>query len=213
MQRLGDSARPLPCLLLLFALASPARATATSSQTFILSNEGGGLISQLNAAGYGNLNSYSALTFLDQESNPTVVGIITPAFLNALRNCPASSAIFTMQLKSFDPAKGTGLAISDDCTVQYTDVTGFEFHNQGTPTEDSMISGMGRALFTHSASGSLTSWQAGGGVTATYNAFAVGWMSGTAPPSTPAPPMLWLAIIGSAALLGSALWSRRRRHV
>ena len=206
----------LLCVVLLLALAFPQRAVAvvnTSSQTVILSNEGtNGLISQLLAAGYGNLDMYDALKLIVGNSNPTVAGIITPAFFNALAACPASSQIFTMQLTTFDPGKGTGLAISTDGTVQYTNVTGVTFYDDGAPTLASDISGVGRGLFTHSnSSAPLTSWNSsGGGVTTTYNVFAIGWESGTAPPATPAPPSLWLAIIGCAALLGYALWSRRR---
>jgi hypothetical protein len=37
-----------------------------------------------------------------------------------------------------------------------------------------------------------------------------GVASGSPPPSTPAPPSLWLAVIGGLALAGYVLWSRRR---
>jgi hypothetical protein len=182
----------------------------SGEQTFVLSNEGtNGFITQLLAAGYGNINLYQALVDIDKETNPSTTGIITDAFLRALQSNSASSAIFTTPLNSFSPGS-QGLAISTDGTVQVVNVSGAAYYADGAPTLTSEISGVGRGLFTHSANTgtALTSFSSGG---TTYNVFAVGWMVGSAPPpATPAPPALWLAIIGCLALFGFALWSRRR---
>lgn len=180
----------------------------SGEQTFVLSNEGtNGLITQLLAAGYGTDNLYQTLVDVVATTNPTVSGIITPAFLQTLQNCPASSAIFTTLLKSFNSGS-QGLAISTDGTVQVVNISGRSYYNDGAPTLSSEISGVGRGLFTHSndAGTPLTSFSSGG---TTYNVFAIGWMAGSAPSATPVPPSLWLAIIGCLAVFGYTVWSRR----
>ena len=67
---------------------------AATYQTFVLSNEGGGLIPQLLAGGYGNENLYQALTDIGNNTNPSALSVITPNFLNALSNLrrPAPSS-------------------------------------------------------------------------------------------------------------------------
>jgi len=149
-----------------------------SANTFVLSNEGAnGFISQLLAGGYGNLNLYQTLGQILADSNPSVSGMITPAFLNALRQCSGTSAIFTTVLKNVN-AGSQAVAISDDCTVQNVSISGAAFYAAGAATLSSEIAGVGRALFTHSASvgTALTSFTSGG---TTYNVFGVAW----APPS------------------------------
>ena len=70
----------------------------------MLTNEGvNGLVSQLISDGYGNYNLYDALVVIQANTNPSVAGIITPAFLAALQNLPPSSAIFTTALKNVNP--------------------------------------------------------------------------------------------------------------
>jgi hypothetical protein len=181
----------------------------SGEQTFVLSNEGtNGFITQLLAGGYGTVNLYEALVAIQQNTNPSVAGIITPAFLAALQSRPASSAIFTTSLNSFSPGTG-GLAISTDGTVQLVTISGAA-NDSGTNTLGATVSGVGLAYFTHSTSAGtpLTSFTSGG---TTYNVFGIGWMPGTAPPpATPVPPSLWLGIIGCLALFGCTLWSRRR---
>lgn len=56
-----------------------------------------------------------------------------------------------------------------------------------------------------------------GGVWATANSTAVQLTSGTltpaaTPPGTPAPPSLWLALLGCLTVLAYAVWARRRSN-
>jgi hypothetical protein len=182
------------------------------SQTFILSNEGGQLITNLVNAGYGNVNLYETLVDIQIESNPSLAGVITPSFLATLQDCAAGNQLFTTPLKSFT---GT-LAISDDCSVVTNSLQGSTFNGQpGTTSLAVNITGVGPAT---AVSGSpLTSWTQSVTVgsstaTVTYNAFAILYTPAT-PSGTPAPPSLWLALAGCLALLGYALWSRRRAAV
>ena len=171
-------------LFLLVLAALPGRAVITSTQqTFVLSNEApGGLITKLVAAGYGDNNVYEALVVIPQSTNPSVAGVITPAFLAALNSCPPTSEIFTIQLKN---VSGT-VAISTDGTVRTVSLQGSAFNGQpGTTTLATNISGVGSASFVSSTSASpLTSWTVpGGSVTTTYNVFAVAWAPVDSPPS------------------------------
>ncbi len=179
------------------------------SQTFVLSNEGGQLINNLVNAGAGNANLYYLLVSIQQNTNPSLAGVLTPTFLATLQGCAAGDQLFTTPLKSFT---GT-LAISDDCSVASSSLQGSAFSGQaGTTTAVYAISGVGPAT---AVSGSpLTSWTQNVTVgnstaTVTYNAFAILYTPGT-PSGTPAPPSLWLSLAGCLALLGYALWSRRR---
>ncbi|MGA2781489.1 MAG: hypothetical protein ABSF13_06155 [Smithella sp.] len=162
----------------------------TSANTFILSNEGGGLISQLIAAGYGNYNLYDALQALRAEADPSISSVLTDAFLTALASCPAGSAIFTHKLSEFEYiGSGAGIAISDDGTVTFVSVFGRTYYTAGYPTLSSAISGVGNAAFTHSSdtSSPLTSWVGTGGGNVygvTYNVFAIGWMPSTTTTNT-----------------------------
>jgi hypothetical protein len=152
-------------------------AQAATYQTFVLSNEGAnGFITQLVAAGYGNYSLYDVMVELRIDTNPTVAGIITPAFINALQSLPASSAIFTTLLKSFNSGS-QGLAISTDGTVQVVNILGATYQGTpGTSTLISTVSGVGAAGFVHSstAGGTLTSFSAGGN---TYNVFGIAFNS------------------------------------
>ena len=83
-------------LLSTTTLVSPAQ--AANANTFVLSNEGGGLISEMVAAGYGDYNPYDALVAMQGNTDPSIAGIVTPAFLATLQSNPASSPIFTHPL-------------------------------------------------------------------------------------------------------------------
>ena len=217
MRRFRDVSIPAAFLLCLLVAVCPAWGGAvtvnTSAQTFILSNEGGGLITQLLNGGYGNVNPYQALVDIVKETNPSVAGIITPAFLQALQNCPPSSQIFTTTLSSYN---GASIAISTDGTVQTTSVLGATYNGQsGTSTLVSAISGVGSADFTYSTtfvSPPLTSWNVnqGLGVTTTYNVFGIAW----APSQPPAPvPTLspLAAILLGIGLCAAAIYLMRKR--
>ena len=164
----------------------------SGEQTFVLSNEGtNGLITQLVAGGYGKFNLYQTLVTIQGDTDPSVAGIITDAFLGGeLEYLPASSAIFATPLKNFSLGS-QGLAISTDGTVQVVNISGRSYYDDGAPALSAEISGVGRGLFTFSSStGSyLTSFTSGG---TTYNVFAIGWMAGPA-------PRISLAGIGNAA--------------
>jgi hypothetical protein len=212
MKRHLSAAFLLPCVFVLFALTAPPRAASkpgnTGYQTFVLSNEGSnGLVSQLIAASYGNDNLYQTLVDIGGNTNPTVSGVLTPAFLTALKNCPPS-AVLTTQLQNVSVGS-QGIAVSTDCTVQVVNISGATYQGtSGSNTLVSYISGVGTADFTYSTSATpLTSFSANGN---TYNVFAIAWAS--SPPATPAPPTLWLAVMGCLALAGYVLWSRRGKH-
>lgn len=163
-----------------------------TSGTFILSNEEpGNLITKLANTGYGDYTLYQALLQIQAAANPSVAGIITPAFLSALSSCPAGSQITTTELKNF-PA-GSSLAISTDGTVQTVTVRANDYYNKpGASALLSSISGVGDAYFVHSGSQSstadfntpLTSWTVGG---TTYNVFAIASGSVSDPPAPPKP--------------------------
>jgi hypothetical protein len=71
-----------PIAILLVPAALPARAQV---QSLALTEGPGKLISSLVAAGYGPLNLYNALVTIQSNANPSVAGVITPAFLAALQ--------------------------------------------------------------------------------------------------------------------------------
>jgi len=196
----------LRVLVLVSVLAlSVSGAWAATANTFVLSDEGAGLINKLLNAGYGNMDLYQVLVQIVSDTNPSVSGIITPAFLQALRYCPPSSPFFTTLLSSIPP--GSSVAISDDCTVQFVSVHGADYYNAGYPTLSSDISGVGRGLFTHSTNSQtpLTSWQANGN---TYNVFAIGWATAQQVPTMTEWGMIIFALL---VVAGAAYYLRRRR--
>jgi hypothetical protein len=117
------------------------------------------------------------------DSNPSYAQFITPQFLKALHDCPASSPVFTTHLKDVN-IMGKAILISTDGTVNsgsqvYNQI--FEYrasryqNRQGTSTLDTAVSGVGnmRAVY-NSTKTPLTSWNSTtGGVTTTYNVFAM----------------------------------------
>ena len=151
--------------------------TTTTAYTFILSNEGGGLISQLVTAGYGDYNLYQTLVAIQQNTDPSISGVVTDDFLNALASCPAGGEIFTHKLSEYTGA-GLAVAISTDGTVQTVSVYGRTYlGTTGSATLKSNISGVGDGLFTYTTlSSPLTSFSVS---TTTYNVFAIGWAPGT----------------------------------
>jgi hypothetical protein len=190
----------------------------TSQQTFILSNEGGGLVTQLVNAGYGTENIYQALVDIVSATNPSVAGTLTPAFLQALFACPPSCQIFTTQLSSLN-VPGAAYAISTDGTVQTVSIFGSTYKGQaGTATLVSNISGVGPGSFTYSTTSSpLTSFtvvNGGLGLTTTYNVFGIAWAPSQAPSQPPAmvPALSPLALILLAAgLCAAAMYLMRKR--
>jgi hypothetical protein len=161
-----------------------------TSQTFVLSDEAPGhLIANLVAAGYGSLNPYQALAQVVKDTNPSLAGVITPAFLLSLRNCAAADPLFTLQLQNLNYS-GSAIAVSDDCSVQIRSVQGSSFNGQpGTTSLATTISGVGPATAVSSTSSTpLTSWTqnvavGGGSATVTYNVFAILYAPGSTPPA------------------------------
>jgi hypothetical protein len=151
--------------------------TANIADTFILSNEGGGLISQLVAAGSGDAYLYDVLVNIQSSTDPSVSPVLTNAFLLALKSCPAGSAIFTHKLSEYTGA-GVAVAISTDGTVQVVSVFGRTyFVKTGTATLNAVVSGVGNADFTHTTTSSpLIYWT---GSNTTYNVFGIGWVPST----------------------------------
>jgi hypothetical protein len=150
---------------------------SNGSQSFVLSDEGTGLITRLVTAGYGAYNLYQTLVAIQQSSDPSVSPILTDVFLATLNSLPDSSVIFTAPLNSY--SAGSALAISTDGTVQSVNIHGFTYYNQsGNTTLSATISGVpGTGLFTHSTNSQnfLTTFSANGN---TYKVFAIGWKTG-----------------------------------
>ncbi len=141
--------------------------------SLILSDEGTHLVGTMAAAGYGDLNLYDALVAMQASSAPSVAGVITDSFLDAVATCPANSEIFTSQLQGL--AAGAAVAVSSDCAVQTVPVVGSALLGlPGTATlATALFSGAGSYSLTFSTTQDpLATWQANG---TTYNAFAVAW--------------------------------------
>jgi hypothetical protein len=152
--------------------------TSGTAYTFILSNEGGGLISQLVASGYGDYSLYSTLLTMQNNTDPSIAGIVTPSFLAALQACPNTSDIKTHKLSEYTGSGVAAVAISTDGTVQVVSVFGRTYYGTtGTATMSSAISSVGNGLFTYTTTSSpLTSFSVS---TTTYNVFGVGWAPST----------------------------------
>lgn len=202
-------------LLCLFGAVCPVwGAIVSSNTTFVLSNEGNnGLITQLVKGGYGNYNVYEALVSIQQNTSPSVAGILTPAFLAALGACPPSSQVFTTTLSSYN-SSGTAIAISTDCTVQTVSISGATYSGQaGTTTLVTNIAGVGPANFTYSTTSSpLTSWTTiVREEDPTYGVFAIGWTSSQAAPTVVPALSPFAAILLAVALCAAAIYLIRRR--
>jgi hypothetical protein len=202
-------------LLCLFGVVGPLWGPVViSNTTFVLSNEGNnGLITELVNGGWGSGNLYQVLVDIVRETNPSVSGVLTPAFLQALQSCPPSSQIFTTTLSSYS-SPGTAIAISTDCTVQTVSISGATYSGQaGTTTLATNISGVGPANFTYSTTSSpLTSWTTTVVVDPTYGVFAIGWTSSQAAPTVVPALSPFAAILLAVALCAAAIYLMRRRR-
>jgi hypothetical protein len=179
-------------LLSVAIIAFPAKAESSqaSDETLILSNEAPGYgISALINAGYGDYSIYHILLVLQQDSTPSLSGIITAQFLNKLVANEPGCAVFNTELK--DVNSSTAIAISSDATIFTESIYGYTYQNaNGVSTYDTNISGVGsfRAVYS-SSQAPLTSFIAEPhGVEATYNVFAILYMpSNSLQSPTPTP--------------------------
>jgi hypothetical protein len=202
--------------MVLVLAALPARAINQNQDTFVISNEAPGfLITKLINAGHGGDSVYQATVYL--ASLPGVGAILTPAFLNALANCPSTSQIFTTTLTQV-LANGISVSISTDGTARYDDVEGGPF----TGTFPVIQTGNGtvqnvRIVHSTVSTAPLNATVIEGplaGMTTTYNAFAVAWALANSPATTPvATPALsqWSMLLLAGMLAGAAALQLRRR--
>ena len=188
------------------------------SQTFVLSDEAPAhLIANMVAAGYGNGNVYDALVRIEGNTNPSLAGVITPAFLLSLRSCAAGDQLFTVPLSSLSYS-GSAIAVSDDCSVQIRSVQGSSFNGQpGTTSLATTISGAGPATAVSSTSSTpLTSWTqnvtvGSGTATVTYNDFAILYTPGSTAPAAVPTLSEWGMLLLAGLLVGAAALELRRR--
>ncbi|MGA3098651.1 MAG: IPTL-CTERM sorting domain-containing protein [Bryobacteraceae bacterium] len=210
---------PGPTCISVFGMAY---APSGPSQSYVLSDEAPGhLIAALVAAGYGNYGMYMALVAIQQNTDPSLAGVITPAFLAGLQNCAAGDTLFTVPLKNLSYS-GSALAVSDDCSVQTVSVQGSPFNGKaGTTSLPVTISGVGPAADVASTSSTpLTSWNqsvpvGSGTATVTYNAFAILYTPGsTSTPVTTPTLSQWGLLLLAGLLAGAGALGLRRgtRH-
>ena len=160
-----------------------------NQDTFVLSDEAPGhLITRLIDAGYGNSNLYQVLVAIRQNTNPSVAGLLTPAFMSTLANAPAGAEIFTTPLKD-TLANGVSVSISTDGSARYDDIEASTYTGR-YPTLQGNIPGVGNVDFVHSTDSQapLNANVVQGplaGMTTTYNAFAVAAGSATQPEAVP----------------------------
>ncbi len=134
---------------------------------------------------------------------------IPPAFLSFLADAPPSATIFTATLSQYSAA--TGIAISDNGTVHVVSISGSPYNGQsGTTTVDTGTAAVQNVRMVYDYGTPLTQWvETVTIVTTTYKVFSIALaLPDTA--ATPVPPSLWLAVAGCLAVLGYALWKRRR---
>jgi hypothetical protein len=197
-------------LLGMVAYACPVRAAKinvnVNQDTFVLSNEAPSYaISALVNAGYGDDSLYQAIVDIAAHSNPSVSSVLTPQFLQALKNCPASSQIFTIHLNDVN-SKGISIGVSTDGTVltngvimgivNFTtltngDIFGSTYHGkQGITSLDIVVSSAGSFRLVYNSSGPLTSSTVNGplaGMTTTYNVFGILYAPSTTASPSPSP--------------------------
>jgi YVTN family beta-propeller protein len=145
--------------------------------TFVLSNEGGGLIDRLIAAGHGGESLYEVLQFLQ----PSLGGVIPDSFMSLLAACPADCEAKTVELSEVSPDVNNPIGINADGTLIVAQIFGRDYVGQtGYNTGSGYPEGVGEMWFTQAQSreyyidaGTLVS---PGGKTTYYKAFAIAWM-------------------------------------
>ena len=149
-------------VLMLLVMLLPAEAQTSG---FVLAQGPGKLVDALIAAGHGDDNLYQALVDITADTNPSVAVVLTPAFLQTLKACPANSAIVANKLSSY---AGSGVLINTNCTAMATGLQGGGLNGlAGTTTLSTAISGVSaRAAVVSSTSANpiYTLGQTGTGV-------------------------------------------------
>jgi hypothetical protein len=205
-------------LLCVVSYAYPLTASKVNvnvnQDTFVLSNEAPGYaISALVNAGYGDDNLYQVLVDIAASTNPSISGILTASFLQTLANAPASSKIFTTQLKDVN-SQGATIGINTEGTLltngvivgmgNYTTLTSSDIFGstyqgkQGVTSLDTAVSSVGSFRLVYNSTGPLTSWTVNGplaGMTTTYNIFGILYIPSTTTTTTTTNTVT-MAIIG-----------------
>ena len=189
------------------------------SQSFVLSDEAPGhLIANMVAVGYGNFNIYNALLAIQQNTSPSLAGVLTPSFFLNLQSCSAGAPVFSITLKSLS-FSGSAIAVSDDCSVQTVSIQGGLFNGKtGTTSLATTIEGVGSATDVSSTSSSpLSSWTqsvavGSGTATVTYSVFAILYTQGsTSTPVTTPTLSQWGLFLLAGLLAGAGALGLRRR--
>jgi hypothetical protein len=160
---------------------------------FALSNEpSGNLISHLVEAGFGNNNLYETLVALSLNTDPSISGVLTDAFMNSLAGNPLTSENRNALLKSVN-TPGSTVEICSDGSFETYPISGFGSAARGFPSLTTNISGVENANITHTTanSGDIATWVVAGplaGMTTTYHVFGVAWGVGH-------PPLLYLPLV------------------
>ncbi|MEA4883989.1 MAG: beta-propeller fold lactonase family protein, partial [Clostridia bacterium] len=166
---------------------------AAEPTTFVLSNEEGGLIDELIAAGYGNRSLYEALVALKASSG----GVITDDFLEALRGCPPDSEAFTDALSNY-AGLNNPVCVNTDGTLTIQPIFGRDYHGRtGYSTYPESSGGARRERFTYAASPAyyIDAGQSDTEEAKNYYAFAIAWSAINLPPEVrvlkPAAGVVW----------------------
>jgi hypothetical protein len=201
-------------VLSITVLSLSARAQTTSVQTIILSNEyPGNTFIALANAGYYNYTIYQLVQKIATESNPSLANALTSSFLQDLQNAPASSNVFTKQLRNYEDYNA--IAISADGNVQTVTYEGSTYYNtQGTSSLDAQVSGFGLFRVVYSSTQTpLTTFTPN----LTYDVFAILYKPTvetltptTTPNTTPTPtvpefPALTILPLALTLLLAAAM--------
>lgn len=144
--------------------------------TFVLSNEEGGLIDHLIAAGYGDDSLYEVLQVL----KPLSGGAITDEFMAQLAACPAGCDAKTAALNNFADVSNNPIGIGANGELIVSACYGRDFYGDaGYTTHPGHHNAAGYMLFTSADSGSyyidLGCMSDGSGSTIYYKGFAIAW--------------------------------------
>ena len=143
--------------------------------SFILSDEGLGLIRIMKAQGYATYSLYDSLLELQTNSDPTITPVLSDRLLEVFASCPAASQIFTTKLQNLTP--GSSTALNTDCTVKSLSILGATYKDQPGVANLSTAFDF-PYLITHSSNPQtpLTTWQES---PTTYDVIGIAWTPGS----------------------------------